>query len=150
MFEAEVLATWRTQLEAMALTHNENADVYFTNACAYWKEDNLWRAAQGLAPTAKPVHLPVCSVITNAYGQPTLFWTESAATCPDLPTASKPEPGTVEFGALFSDGSGRRYAGPRDTVADGVIVSCPEDGKVYSKVIIVTPFGPAKWYAPKG
>jgi hypothetical protein len=147
MFEAEVLATWRTQLEAMALTYNANADVYFTNACAYWKEDNTWRAAQGLTPTAKPAHLPVCSVTTDDGGYPALVWAESTAVCPDLPAAAVLPSGVSEIGELFSDNSGRRYAGPRDTVANGA--EATKDGMVYVKVIIQTPFGPSKWYEPK-
>lgn len=147
MFEAEVLATWRTQLEAMALAHNANADVFFTNACKYWKEDNTWRAAQGLALTAKPTHLPVCSVTTDGDGYPALVWTESTAVCPDLPAAAVLPSGVFDIGERFNDNSGRRYCGPKDTMANGaewVYVNT-----TYVKVIVQTPFGPSKWYEPK-
>jgi len=147
MFESEVLATWRTQLEAMALTYNANADVHFTNACAYWKEDNTWRAAQGLALTAKPAHLPVCSVTTDGDGYPALVWAESTAVCPDLPAAAVLPSGVAEIGGLFSDNSGRRYCGPLDTMPAGAEVT--KDGVVYVKFILQTAFGPAKWYQPK-
>jgi hypothetical protein len=147
MFESEVLATWRTQLEAMALTHNTNANVYFSNACAYWKEDNTWRAAQGLALTAKPAHLPVCSVTTDGDGYPALVWAESTAVCPDLPAAAVLPSGVAEIGGLFSDNSGRRYCGPLDTMPAGAEVT--KDGVVYVKFILQTAFGPAKWYQPK-
>lgn len=147
MFEEIALQNWKNEVQAWATTFNANADHDFALACATWLQDAEWRAAQGLEPKPKPVHLPVAVAAVDAKGLPTLSYVESMAVCPDLPVVAPLPAGVTEIGDLYSDDSGRRYAGAKDTMPKNAMVV--KDGVQYQKIEIRTPFGLSKWYQPK-